>query len=373
MSMSTRTQLDQDAFRILLYRNDATELLVETPSDGLSIPAVQVPAHTRVAEEITAAIKSTWNLETVCLFTFPPGDPTRTPFRYQVVESCRPEAIPPAGTQWLPVASLLIDAFDDSGDFAAIQNSLIAFDRYRRGELPGVFGKPAWLRTITDWVRAHATEAGLSVTGEFRQVNACPTFSLIRFETDGPALWFKAVGDPNLHEYRITLKLASVFPRFLPYILASQPEWNAWLALESAGRQLGTDSNAGTWAAAAENLALLQTSSFGRRFELINAGCKDLRPCCLADLVEPLVDTMAKLMDQQTKLSPRPLSRQEVLLLGRDIALALREFGECAIPDTLGHLDMNPGNLLVWGTRCVFLDWAEAYVGPPLFSFQYLL
>jgi hypothetical protein len=34
---------------------------------------------------------------------------------------------------------------------------------------------------------------------------------------------------------------------------------------------------------------------------------------------------------------------------------------------------MNPGNLLACDTRCVFLDWAEAYVGPPFFTFQYLL
>jgi hypothetical protein len=34
---------------------------------------------------------------------------------------------------------------------------------------------------------------------------------------------------------------------------------------------------------------------------------------------------------------------------------------------------MNPGNLLACGKHCVFLDWAEAYVGPPFFTFQFLL
>jgi Ser/Thr protein kinase RdoA (MazF antagonist) len=43
------------------------------------------------------------------------------------------------------------------------------------------------------------------------------------------------------------------------------------------------------------------------------------------------------------------------------------------IPNTLGHLDLNPGNAIVSEDVCTFLDWAEAYVGPPFFSFEYLL
>ena len=39
----------------------------------------------------------------------------------------------------------------------------------------------------------------------------------------------------------------------------------------------------------------------------------------------------------------------------------------------LGHLDLNPGNLIVSPAGCVFLDWAEAYVGHPFLTFAYLL
>jgi hypothetical protein len=43
------------------------------------------------------------------------------------------------------------------------------------------------------------------------------------------------------------------------------------------------------------------------------------------------------------------------------------------IPDTLGQLDFNPGNILCSTEQCIFLDWAEAYVGAPFLTLQYLL
>jgi hypothetical protein len=370
--MSAPTKLDQEFFRILLYRKGATELLVERTSGTLRLPQVSVPAHTRTAEQVTAAVKSSWNIETYCLFTLPSASASEDKMRNVVLETRRDDSLPP-GVQWLPIVSCSAACFENLSEFAAIENSLASLEQHRRGELPGAFGKPGWLQVVTEWVEAQAASAGLALTGEFRQFNASPTFSLIRFEANGPALWFKAVGEPNLHEYSITLKLASLFPEFLPRILASRSEWNAWLALESEGSELGENATTDAWSTAAESLALLQISSFGRRFELIKSGCKDLKPCRLVELVDPFLDAVAQLMELQTKPIPAPLSRPELLSLGRNITLSLEELDEGAIPNTLGHLDVNPGNLLVRGARCVFLDWAEGYVGPPFFALQYLL
>jgi aminoglycoside phosphotransferase (APT) family kinase protein len=60
-------------------------------------------------------------------------------------------------------------------------------------------------------------------------------------------------------------------------------------------------------------------------------------------------------------------------LLGEQIEEALSICADLRIPDALGNLDLNPGNVIVSEGQCVFLDWAEAYVGNPLFSFQYLV
>jgi Phosphotransferase enzyme family len=372
--MCTPTQLDYDSFRILLYRNDAAELLAEAQPDGLRLPLLSVPAHARVAEEITAAIKSAWNLETYCLFplSIACSSPAQD-LRYQVVEIWGDDRGAPAGMQWVPLAALSADAFEDSTAYEAVARSLADLDRYRHSELSGAFGRLGSLRELTTWVESQAASAGLGLTGKFRQLSASPTFSLIRFETNGRALWFKAVGEPNRHEYPITLKLATSFPEFVPHILGSHPKWNGWLALEAEGAPLEAGSPQDAWEAAAENLARLQVSSLGRGFEFIEAGCKDLRPSTLMTFVDPFFDAMADLMARQTKLSPAPLDPVNLLALGRTVAAALTDLEDAGVSSTLGHLDLNPGNMLVDKERCVFLDWAEAYVGSPFFSFQYLL
>jgi Ser/Thr protein kinase RdoA (MazF antagonist) len=42
------------------------------------------------------------------------------------------------------------------------------------------------------------------------------------------------------------------------------------------------------------------------------------------------------------------------------------------LPDTLGHVDFNPGNILVSADSCIFLDWAEGCVSNPFLTFEYL-
>jgi hypothetical protein len=371
--MCAPTQSGHDLFRILLYRNDATELLLEIPPHGLRLPTVPVPTHTRVAEEVNAAIKSLWNLEAYSLFPLSGGGPSHAPIHYQVAEICWPDTKPPTRMQWLSVVSLSSSTLADPGDLGAIQNSLTTLDQYRRGELQGIFGKPGWLRTVSEWVEAQAAAAGLRLTGKFRQLNASPTFSLIRFETDGPAAWFKAVGEPNLREFSISIELARLFPAFSPQVLAIRRDWNAWVSIEVAAAHLGASSSLDDWTTAATTLANLQIASLGNVLHLVQAGCKDMRSSTLLDFVDPFVALMGDIMRQQTKVSPKPLIRDELLALGDELKWALLELDEIGIPGTLGHLDFNPGNVLVRQERCVFLDWAEACVGHPFITFHYLL
>jgi thiamine kinase-like enzyme len=77
-------------------------------------------------------------------------------------------------------------------------------------------------------------------------------------------------------------------------------------------------------------------------------------------------------MTQQTKQDPPPLNQAELTALAKRIREALEELMESEIPNVLGHLDCNPGNIVVSRDKCVFLDWAEGAIGHPFFTIQYL-
>ena len=123
----------------------------------------------------------------------------------------------------------------------------------------------------------------------------------------------------------------------------------------------------------AAGLARLQIQSIPESESILRLGAHDLRFNALLSAIEPFFDVVGRLMDEQPKTPPAILSRAELSLLRVLVDDALTLLADLRIPNTLGHLDLNPGNILVSAHGCVFLDWAEAYVGFPLFSFEYLL
>ncbi len=178
-------------------------------------------------------------------------------------------------------------------------------------------------------------------------MNASPSFSLVRFETEGPALWFKAVGEPNQKELPITSTLAQLFPDYVPPVLAARPDWNGWLTREGAGTLLCEAQEDALWEGAAAALAELQIDSIDHGARILGTGARDLGAATLSKLIQPF-------------------------LLGDRIQSALDALEALGIPETLGHRDLNPGNIIVSPSRCTFLDWAEAYVGNPFSSLEYL-
>jgi aminoglycoside phosphotransferase (APT) family kinase protein len=89
--------------------------------------------------------------------------------------------------------------------------------------------------------------------------------------------------------------------------------------------------------------------------------------------VEPFFHTMGEVMERQPEIPPARLSQEQLRLLSMRIQNALSVLEKAGIPATLGHMDFNPGNIVVSPRRSVFLDWAEAFVGHPLLTFEYLL
>jgi len=365
----------QDPYRILLLQNEGTELLVAGERPPFTLPCVEIPRWDRVAENVTAAVRKRYELHAICLFT-PELSVTTTdtnPPLYQVMET-REAGIAVSGEMhWLPLSSIADQFFADEQDRVAVTDMLRQISKFKKGEAIGTFGRPGWIKELTSWVQHEVQPYGFRLSGEFRQLNASPTFALLRLQTNGPALWFKAVGEPNRREFPVSVALSRLFPGFVPDVIATHSTWNGWLTTEFPGSTLDQVQDACAWERAAQTLAELQIASLGKTDQLLGAGCRDLRTTSLLRLVDPFMDVISQLMEQQRKTPPSVLGREEMRELARQVKDALTAWAQSNIPDTLGHLDLNPGNILASPDQCVFLDWAEAYVGPPFLTFQYLI
>ncbi|MBZ5573878.1 MAG: aminoglycoside phosphotransferase family protein [Acidobacteriia bacterium] len=371
--MVTATQRERETYRVIVLGQDGKDVLVVPSGDRLTLPFVEIPRWQRVAENLTAAVRTDWGEEVICLFERDDLAGTDGIERhYQAAEHWCATGTPKAPTRWVPI-SALSDGSLTASDYLAIQRSIAQSDVEGRGSPAGPFTRLGWFKELRQWIEEVIEPLGLNLNGNFNQLNASPSFSLIRFETDGPALWFKSVGEPNQKEFPITCALAELFPGHVPSVLATRPEWNGWLTREASGNLLCDVQEKALWEKAAVAVAELQIESIDHGARILQAGTRDLGVNALSRMVKPFVETMTQLMELQTKVPPMVLDRKGLLLLGDRIETALEALNALGIPETLGHLDLNHGNIIVSPCRCAFLDWAEAYVGNPFFTFQYLL
>jgi hypothetical protein len=358
-------------YTLIITRRNGSEILLCSKGVPSKLPRVAIRPRQRIALELTRALAESLGLQTCCLFVRSVPRPTQTgDTGCAVMETLRHNENAPLGTDWTPQASAYRSL--DPDDAGNLHELLREMDAYVSGQKAGPFARPGWLRELSVWARGRLAPLGVRLTGGFRQLNASPTFSLIRLETNQGAVWFKATGEPNSHELPATLWLAKFFSCFVPQVLGVHRAWNGWLAAEAFGVPLDESTGDAPWEHAAETLAELQIASIGRVSDLLKARLKDLRLPALVARIDPFLAAMRPLMDAQDKRVPPPLSSGELQALAADLRDACAIHRSLGLPDTLGHIDFNPGNIIVSEDRCLFLDWAEGCVANPLVTFEYL-
>jgi hypothetical protein len=326
-----------------------------------------------LAKQLVAGIKQNYRLETYCLSvnSSPTSCEGVSPSTHAVIEALRQDDEAPAGMVWISAAALESQSAFLAADEAVVRNSLADLNRHIAEPEVGPFARPGWIDELRDWVREQIDPLGVRLTGKFQQFNASPTFSLIRIETTGAAVWFKATGEPNAHERPISIALHRFFPNYVPRILGVHPIWNGWLTEEAPGSTLDDLPSVRAWVEAARALAELQIASVAKTQVLLESECKDLRVHELARQIEPFLTRVRELMAKQTKHPPPILTDSEIDVLGDGLRKAFSELEQYRLPYTLGHLDPNPRNIIVSPESCCFLDWAEGCVTHPLFTFEY--
>jgi len=368
------SQTDLVRYRVFILADRGSRLLVIANGPRFALPEIQISPFARTAERLAAAVRREWALDVICLYPAETlgGQPSESNLRRYYLAEIHGNQPTVRQGMWVSVSSLTEPSFSDGNDY---QTLLTCLSRCSPGcnPNPAAFEIIGWFETVSRWISDVIKPSGLHLTGEFRQVNGSPAFSLIRFATNRQAVWFKAVGPPNVREFRITRYLAQIAPAVTPKILGDRVKWNAWLMAEVEGSHPDDQSDMQIWATVAKTLARLQIASVGHSLHLVNAGCRDIRVGTVLDGLDRFLEAIAFLMSQQTKEVPPPLSQDELCTLATQLKALLIEFQEFDIPNALGHLDLNPSNIIVAANSCVFLDWAEAYVGHPFLTFDYLL
>lgn len=292
--------------------------------------------------------------------------------RCYVVEVLDADWTPRAEMIWLPVVEIGHRDLRPSTDFdtlASVVAQAAAYDI----DPAGFFASSGYFERLRVWVASKLTRHELTLGDDWTQYNMGPSFCLIRFETNGPDIWFKAVGEPNLREYSITIKLSERYPGYLPRVLGSHPEWHGWLMCDGNGRHPDALCDLNSWQIVARSLAALQINSAADSETLLSVGCLDLRLGYLNVQMDDLFETIAHLMRLQTTSHPKPLTDLELSITKLQLKRSLQSLVDVGLPDTLVHLDLNAGNILVCSDRAVFLDWMQGGVGLPLLAIEYLM
>jgi hypothetical protein len=147
---------EADLYRVILFASRGAKLLVLPQKGKLRLPTCRVPKQQRIAEHLTAAVQSRWSPQAVCLFRLDSGS-CPSGLHYHVMEACEEDPCRAAGANWVSFASL---------DASGCQR--------------GPFGRLGWFSELTAWTQDALRSEGLVPSGRFTQLNASPTFSLVR-------------------------------------------------------------------------------------------------------------------------------------------------------------------------------------------------
>src|SRR5260370_34401619 len=233
MQLSTTTHEEaspvnqKDIYRLILFDSAGTAVLVERQETEYRLPRIDIRKFTRPAQEVTEFLHNFWKLSCVFLFSGVfEESPDATYFA--VLESDAGVRLHPKGMEWFTIHHTLSNRLLSRPECAALSSSHARLTGRVHTNSFQPFARLGWMRELQDWVGSIIRPLGMDLNG-FKQLNACETFSLIRFDTTRQPVWFKAVGEPNLHEYGISLELARLLPDFVPTILGPKPEWHGWL------------------------------------------------------------------------------------------------------------------------------------------------
>src|ERR1700741_4888914 len=123
--MESVGQPDREKYRVIVFGDRGSKLLVAPTARGLGLPSVEVPRWRRICPPMHVGVRDEWGQEAICLFqpdlSFPVCSPAIP--NYQVMECCAPVR-PRSHTEWVDVSLLPEQIFVDRADQIAVERAL---------------------------------------------------------------------------------------------------------------------------------------------------------------------------------------------------------------------------------------------------------
>jgi hypothetical protein len=349
-------QPDMQRSLLALFRRDGTIALRREADARYGLPFIELEENSRPAQALTTSLRHHLDVDAVYLWNLPVVDDGD----HQVhVAELRGAGALPADWQWADAGN--------PGPIGLTYAETLAVQRAHQiattysSDYP--YAQLGWFDQLLEWTRNSLHDGGLSLTGQWAQVNGGRAF-LVRLETDRSGVWFKAPGAPSQFEWHISLKLAAAAPEWLPRILDVHPGWKGWLS-EEVGESLYRADNFEHFNLAAKALGRFQRELQGRSDWLFSIGVHDQRLPWLRSRIKPFQNLVSALMALQPKEPPLVLTETQICHLGEQLDHAITSLEQLDFPDSIIHGDISPGSIVCDGRRCAFIDWSRAYVGFP--------
>jgi len=297
-----------------------------------------------------------WLLRQIHVATDDDAERVKAVFELQLLER---RWSPPAHGRWVGRSELAKLRLKDGDQKAMLAAYLAALDRGEVPEERPPWARPGWLEEVRAWIRAEVARLGHDLVA-IEQVKQWSISSVLRVETDGPDLYFKASARLPLfvEEATLTARLAERFPGYVPAPLAVEPV-HGWLLLPAFDELFRWGAPLEIRREALRRFAGLQRRSATLTDELLADGCLDRRLEVLETQIDPLV--------ADPEATAR-LTTVEVAELGQ-IAPALkqlcRRLADFELPSTLVHGDLHMLNVARVEGELVYFDWTDACVSHP--------
>jgi hypothetical protein len=351
-------------YRVILVEPESRAVLAFDIGSSYALPRVRIPKRTRPAQQLQKAICSAWGLHALVL-DFVETDGSSLPC---VIA----ELLMPIANRTLePIAQSQLSCLKlTEGEHFTLLSLL-------GGESKSPFTRIGWLDEAVSWIET-ATGRKVSSKNDIEQLNASGAFALVRFRMEGGSdLWLKATGEPNTHELSISSLLSKLCREHVPEILATRPEWNAWIM---SGEDSGTTDLSTNpielfrmLEGAVQSMAELQMKTVGFGSDLLNAGAFDQHLELLLSHTGALFGYLNEMMELCTSCQTLLLEHRRLAEIRDAFITAGERVHHLNIPDTIMHGDMSLGNIVVGRDCFQFIDWCEAYVGPCLVTLEHML